>query len=459
VPDILDIPKACQGLWRSIGYNRILDIKASAYAIYTVTAGHASVVEQGSPLQFRQAFDRIEATERGALALYHAHDLTRYQFERREAFEPVQRIHTVPSEDPVANFDAFREVFEENYAFFKLRGVDWSALCQAARARVCTTTTSDALLDTFEVMIAPLADMHVYVTSPERRVRSAASPRGPFQALKATFDLPMPVLSQRASVDRISARLRETLLKDFSATLGNFRQAGNDIVAWGTLGQGVGYLSLLRMFGFAASEAARGANDLPRRLWESGPFMGADMSSLEDILDAALSDLSQQNTLIVDVRLNGGGFDRAGLLLCERLTDVPRTAFVKKATCALGFTPPQSVMIRPSRRTRFTKPVILLISPLSVSAGEVCALAMSSLPSVTIMGENTQGILSDNLYHRLPCGWEVSLSNEVYETTRGCCYESVGVPPVESLAPLTSENFLADLRTGLMSAVKRAAGT
>lgn len=459
MPDILDIPKACHGLWRSIGYNRILDVQASAYAIYTATAGHASVVERGSPSQFRQAFDRTEVTDHGALALYHAHDLTRYQFERREAFEPIQQIHTVPCEDPLANFDAFREVFEENYAFFKLRGVDWPALCRAARARVGATTTLDSLLDTFEVMIRPLADMHVHVAAPHRKVRSAASPRGPFQALKATFDLPMPILSQRASVDRLSARLRHTLLEDFSATLSDFRQAGNDVIAWGTLRPGVGYLSLLRMFGFAASEAARSANDLPRRLWESGPFMGADMSSLEDILDAALSDLSRLNALIVDVRLNGGGFDRAGLLLCERLTEVPRTAFVKKATWGPGFTPPQSVTIRPSRRTRFTRPVILLVSPLSVSAGEVCALAMSSLPSVTIMGENTQGILSDNLYHRLPCGWEVSLSNEVYETTGGGCYESVGVPPAESLPPLTSENFAADLRTGLMIAVKRAAGS
>jgi carboxyl-terminal processing protease len=459
VPDILDIPKAWHGLWRSVGYNRILDVHASAYAIYTATVGHAFLLEQGSLSQFWQAFDRIEVTDRGRLALYHAHDLTRYEFEHREAFEPTEQVHTVPYDDPLANFEAFREVFEENYAFFNLRGVDWSALCNAGRSRVCATTSPDALLDAFGAMITPLADMHVHVSSPDRKVRSAASPRGPFQALKAAFDLPMPVLSQRASVEQISARMRHTLLADFSATLRNFRQAGNDVVAWGTLRPGVGYLNLLRMFGFAAGEAARRANDLPRRLWETGLFLGADMSSLEDILDAALSDLSQQHALIVDVRLNGGGFDRAGLLLCERFTDVPRTAFVKKAWCPPGFTTPQSVTIQPSRRRRFNKPIILLVSPLSVSAGEVFALAMSSLPSVTIMGDNTQGILSDNLYHRLPCGWEVSLSNEVYETQDGRCYESVGVPPHEKLPPLTNENFLADLRAGLMIAAKRALGS
>jgi C-terminal processing protease CtpA/Prc len=101
--------------------------------------------------------------------------------------------------------------------------------------------------------------------------------------------------------------------------------------------------------------------------------------------------------------------------------------------------------------------VYLLTSSLTVSAGEVFALAMSALPTVTVLGEPTQGILSDNLFHRLPSGWEVSLSNEVYETLDGRCFEGVGVPPASPLPRLGAE-ILADLGAGLRIAVDRATG-
>ena len=55
---------------------------------------------------------------------------------------------------------------------------------------------------------------------------------------------------------------------------------------------------------------------------------------------------------------------------------------------------------------------------------------MSACSTVTGVGEATLGILSDNLYKRLPNGWEVSLSNEIYETADGTCWEMLGVPPV-----------------------------
>ena len=450
------VPVQWHGLWRSVGYNRLLAVDAAGYVIYTLTAGHACLFERGSASEFTQAFDRLEITDRGRLALFHAHDITRYEFERLRAWEPGCRLYDSPCHDPLSNFQAFWELFAENYAFFDLRAVDWQVQCDAARARLGPSPSPTVLLDVFAAMITPLADMHVYVATPDRKLRSARTTRGPRQALQAAFDLPTAQLSSRNSVERIASRLQQGLLADFADTLHNFRRAGNDGVAWGTLCPGVGYLNLLRMFGFAATEAHRCADDLPHRLSAAGPFMAADMSSLEQILDAALTDLAQLDALIIDVRLNGGGFDRAGMLLCERLTAVPRTVYRKKARSLGGFTAPQSITITPARGPQFTKPVFLLTSPFTLSAGEVFALAMSSLPTVTILGERTQGILSDNLFHRLPCGWEVSLSNEVYETLAGRCHEAVGVPPDLALPALGEADLLSDLRAGLRIAADRA---
>jgi hypothetical protein len=383
--------------------------------------------------------------------------LTRYEFERRREWEPGCRIHRRPDEDALLNFQAFTEVFAENYAFFGLRGVDWEAVCSAGRRRLGSSPTGDLLLDALQEMIAALADLHVYVASPARKIRSVQVARGPRQALRRIFDLPTPQLSARSTTGKIAARLPDTLLADFAATLGGFRQAGNEVICWGTLCPGVGYLSLLRMFGFAATEAARNADDLPHRLFEAGPFMAADMSSAQRILDEAMADLAQHAALIVDVRLNAGGFDRAGMLLCERLIDEPRTVYRKKARCQSGFTEPQPLILTPSPGPRFLKPVYVLTSSFTQSAGEVFALAASAIPTVTLLGEPTQGILSDNLFHRLPSGWEVSLSNEVYETLDGLCFESVGVPPALELPLLGATDLLSDLRAGLRIAVDRAA--
>jgi carboxyl-terminal processing protease len=450
------IPARYQGLWRSVGYNRILEIGANGYAIYTATAAEACLCERGSAPEFDDAFDRIEIDANGQLSLFHAHDLTRYGFERLRAWDPACRVHHETCEDSAANFHAFCEVFAENYAFFALRGVDWPATCDAARRRLGAAPTPHALAEELERMIAPLADLHVYVSTPTRKIRSLQVGRGPRQALKSAFGLATPLLSARSSTEKIAGRMRHTLLRDFAATLERFRQAGNDVVAWGTLCPGVGYLNLLRMFGFAASEAARSASDLPHRTAEVGPFMGADMQALERILDDAMAELADHKALIIDVRLNGGGFDRAGILLCERLIDAPRAVYTKKARCRPGFTDPQTMTLTPARGPRFSKPVFLLTSALTVSAGEVFALAMSALPGVTLLGEPTQGVLSDNLFHRLPCGWEVSLSNEVYESLDGLCYEADGVPPDVRLPALDGADLIAELSAGLRIAAERA---
>jgi carboxyl-terminal processing protease len=452
------IPDPWHGRWRSVGYNKVLEIGAAGYSSFSTTAGHACLFEQGSPSQFADAFDRLELTSRHRLALFHAHDLTRYEFERHPGWDVGCRLHLTPCADPLVNFDAFCQVFAENYAFFELRGVDWAQLCAAGGARLSAAPSAEMLEDTIDEMIAPLSDIHVHVTAQHRKLRSMQTARGPRRALQAAFDLPTPALSARTTVDRIGASMRQTLLSDYQSTLIHFTHAGNEAVAWGTLCPGIGYLNLLRMFGYAATDAARHADDLPHRLYEAGPFMAADMSRLEKILDEAIAALAHLDALIVDLRLNGGGFDRAGMLLCERLTAAPVTVFRKKAKRFDGFTQPQSITTAPARAARFTKPVFVLISPFTQSAGEVCALAMSALPNVTLLGEPTQGILSDNLFHRLPSGWEVSLSNEVYETPDGRCFEAVGVPPNELLPALTEENLIGDLRAGLRIAVDRATG-
>jgi len=95
----------------------------------------------------------------------------------------------------------------------------------------------------------------------------------------------------------------------------------------------------------------------------------------------------------------------------------------------------------------------VLTSPLCVSAGEVLALAMRALPHATIMGQNTAGMLSDNLHKPLPNGWELSLSNETYTSSDRRVFEGRGITPDVPVVSMDAAQFVPALQASLTSAV------
>ena len=150
-------------------------------------------------------------------------------------------------------------------------------------------------------------------------------------------------------------------------------------------------------------------------------------------MDAALEEVvaaySGMKALIVDARLNFGGYDRLALEFAGAFADRKRVAYRKKVWTSAGFAAHQEICVTPRARTLAHVPTYLLTGRQTASAGEILVFGMMACPSVTRVGESTLGILSDNLYKRLPNGWEVSLSNEVYEAPNGALYEGVGIPP------------------------------
>jgi carboxyl-terminal processing protease len=103
-------------------------------------------------------------------------------------------------------------------------------------------------------------------------------------------------------------------------------------------------------------------------------------------------------------------------------------AYSKFAGDAAGDAP-QAISVTPSPRARYTGPVYLLTSNVTVSAAEIFAMAMRALPNVTHAGEPTRGSLSDMLAKRLPNGWGVTLSNEIYLDKDGALWEGKGIAP------------------------------
>jgi carboxyl-terminal processing protease len=70
-----------------------------------------------------------------------------------------------------------------------------------------------------------------------------------------------------------------------------------------------------------------------------------------------------------------------------------------------------------------------------------------AVKNITRIGSNTEGIFSDVLEKKLPNGWTLNLSNEIYQDISGTCFESIGIPPNKKINYSHNENvFIRKLK-------------
>jgi carboxyl-terminal processing protease len=440
-----------RGVWESEGYGWILEFSSKGYALHHATALNCVAAERGSFNEFERCYDRINAHEEH-LSLHQAGDLTRYHFRRIGFLPEVPQFEPGSNRDPALNFDSLWQQFREHYAFFGLHRVDWDDCGRRFRNRVTEQLGDDELFALCAELLQPLDDGHVTLAAGARHYQRVRRP-DLREAVQAELRTPNGRITPRTTVDALAARFEPLLLAPFEATRTPLRRACNDLLSWCELVPGVGYLSVLRLFGFADTGAARRADDLPRSRLELAGFLRTDMMALESALDVIFAELRHCRSLVLDLRFNGGGFDRAGLVIARRLADRRRVAFAKRALTNKGFTLDQAMHVDSGHRP-FSGPVVVLTSPLCVSAGEILVLALRALPQVTVLGESTAGMLSDNLIKPLPNGWELSLSNEVYTSGDGLEFEGRGIVPDVAAPVLDARQLVPVLHRSLAAAVE-----
>ena len=187
-------------------------------------------------------------------------------------------------------------------------------------------------------------------------------------------------------------------------------RAGNDKLFYGMLDEDIGYLSILTMTKFAAEQED-------------------EREVLAEAMDQILLEFNDANALIIDVRLNSGGHDSNALLIASRFADQQRLVFSRQTRQGDGYTPLHEFRVEPRGERQFTRPVVVLTSGATLSAGEIFVMCMRAFPHVTVVGEATAGAHSNMLEKSLPNGWRFGLSNEVLFAHDGQVYEEVGIPP------------------------------
>jgi C-terminal processing protease CtpA/Prc len=182
-----------------------------------------------------------------------------------------------------------------------------------------------------------------------------------------------------------------------------------------------------------------------------------DGAAMSQALDAVFTQarVNAWRGLVIDVRWNEGGDDVLALQVAGRLTNNPYAAYTKAARVdphdPTRYGPSRPVTVTPADGPRYTGPVRLLTSDLTISAGETFIEAMMGrAPAPTRIGSTTQGVFSDDMERRLPNDWTFTLGNEDYVAPDGRNYEGVGIPPTVQV-PVFGPDELADHQDSALS--------
>lgn len=426
------------GVWNSIGYGHQLIIADSTVTLYDISE-NGCVFSAKLPKALLYSY--YEVTKLTSDTLEVKLGFTKYNFIRSTSNTNLCNDMLI-DDNAVSNFDALWHTFNENYAFFKLRGIDWQAMKEKYRPKLNAQSTDVELYAVLKEMTSELKDGHVSIEKPE--------------SIEDEID-------NNGTDDRA---LRKMIISEINSKyVDSLKSYNKGSVNWGIINNNIGYIQINDFEDLANYQVDE--NLSPEEFWneywenagESYNYPNDVLRSFEKQLAIIFNDIKNTEVCIIDIRFNGGGFDQVGLEVLRYFTNKSTIAFSKKARIQNGFTEKQTVYIAPSKN-HYTGNLFLLTSHQTASASETFVLASLNLPNAKKIGSNTEGVFSDVLSKKLPNGWEYSLSNEVYESTEGMNYERIGIPADYKIdySDKSTEfynNLLEDLKTGGDKAIEK----
>ncbi|MCB2097244.1 MAG: S41 family peptidase [Parvularculaceae bacterium] len=415
---------AMAGVWRSNGYGYVADLSGAEPVFYHMAGDYCRRFTEYDSSPF-DVVDRASVSDDGARLIIGASpEPHTYEF-RRLTDLPEECAAQSAAAEYATVFEAFVSFMATHYAFFDVYGAEWEARTAEARARLGDVSSDGALFDLLSGMLVGIDDGHLSLIAEidgERRDYDPGEAAPYLAAINAGKAQGQSVRDAKRAFDR--AIWGDGIGEDLLA--GKGVSAGNGWIQYGLVAPDVGYVATFTSGGFAARDF-------------SDPL--GDLAILETALDEALDLFSAANAraVILDASMNHGGHDFISRAMAARFAAAPVSAYSKFAADADD--PYRTdIMITPAEGRRFTGPVYLLTSNITVSAAEILTLSMRALPNVTHVGAATRGAFSDILEKPLPNGWLLTVSNEVYADAAGAVWEGRGAPPEIVLTVFTPED-------------------
>ena len=320
-----------------------------------------------------------------------------------------QELTEEQKENNTYNFETLWHTFDEQYAFFKERNIDWDSLKTKYQTQFTDETELFEFYLLLEKMVLELSDEHSDFEVPDE------------------FNEQWHALNQKKDTTDYKSLAKFKILDKY---VNEVKKYNGGQLAWGRVDDGIAYIQLNGMDGLAdySSGGELTASEYWEKAEESDDYFRDLINGTTEIADSIINDIKSTKACIIDLRFNSGGYDLVGLTFMSHFIDKEYDIFRKKRRFKNGFAGQQTIDIQPSE-TVYTKPVYLLTNSYTVSAAETTIMATMNFPNFKRVGSNTNGAFSDILYKELPNGWTYWLSNEVYEEMNGKVHEVVGIPP------------------------------
>ncbi|MEO6286793.1 MAG: S41 family peptidase [Dyadobacter sp.] len=307
-----------------------------------------------------------------------------------------------------SNFQQMWEKFDSHYGLFLVKNIDWNEVYASHLPKARAAKTDAELFAVLSSAVHTLDDKHINIYTNSKQLTDYNSGENGHIPAQEGFDFKV---------------VREKYLTDYQEITEDF--------GYGKLTPEVGYIHI--------------------------DAFKDKLSVFENGMDKALNALASTKGIVFDIRDHTGGSDHVSAYIASRFAGSRKlfmTAKKRNGPRHDQFAAPVEWYIEPTGKTQYTKPVILLTTSTTLSAGETFTFAMRENANVTHMGTKTAGAFSDVIAHQLPNGWIVTIGVGDYRGSDGKSYEGIGITP-----KIVSLNQKSDVLRGvdktLESAIER----
>ncbi|GAB4391527.1 MAG: hypothetical protein Tsb005_01690 [Gammaproteobacteria bacterium] len=359
---------------------------------------------------------------------------------------PNTSLQTYPEYSPLNVFEVLVENFNQHYAFFNVRHVDWANLVAQYRNNVTQNITQIDLFNVLKGLLAQIGDNHVnLLLSSNNLLDTDKKTEENYFGFKLKEPLLSCVINEMVERNYTNNPTDENVISKYvddvtEAANGNikdnylryFKEDPKEKITWGTM-QGkpdIGYLGVLSM-------------EFPEN---------SGLSELRVLLNQIAQDFQRWNIhdLIIDIRFNQGGDDVKANEIMRYVISKEFVAYTTQIYYEGGVLSPRvATQIKPAAWSFLPANgrVVITTSSLTASAAEMLPLGtLSYFPDrFTLIGDETMGIHSDQFVRVLnnpgnDREWIVTLSNQRRETRDGKSYEEIGVPvDIDARLPLLND--------------------
>lgn len=281
-------------------------------------------------------------------------------------------------------FDNIWEEYNNLYALFDVCKVDWNSTYKEFRPQIDNNMSEKELFNKISEMLDLLNDTHVKLIS---------------------------------SFDVFTSGGQGESIFDFEITKGYLDEVhtvGDNNIVYGKIDDKA-YI-YIRTFNY------------------DGGSTGSTLLDWAKKIDKVITYIEECDSVILDIRSNGGGLPQTAMYIVQRFVDKKRLyQYISNKTGPgnSDFGEKRAKYIKPEGTKQYTAPVYLLTDDKTASASEDFTMALMTLPNVTHVGNATRGIFSTAIARDLPNGWRYTISIQKVTDTNGRCHEGIGIIPKE----------------------------